>query len=424
MMVKIRATLAALTVTLTCVSFSLGEVAKQAAGTDYLVVEAETFINDEDLNDEFTGFTILSSEPAEYDLEGGGLIELPQPWFDASGGQAILDQAGGGDFADKIYWETEFAEAGTYYLYFRYSLFDMRGLIDNTYGNEDSFYIPFNSFDEDPAGDSDEIRTDRIGFSALSSMGATPENGCRDIEADPFDNESLYLPIEDCEGDGLRTELHWEGQYHWAPARFNFTGENAQYDIEDTGVVLDYQIASRERGSSLDVMVFSMDPNLTAEDLDALVGIGVVDPGVAGDFNNSGARDVGDLDLLAAAMASGDVSFDLTGDGAVNFDDRAFWVESLANTFIGDANFDGQFNSSDFVAVFGAAKYETNAPATWAEGDWNGDGVFSSGDFVAAFGGAGYEKGPRDGGLQVVPEPTSSLLIISGLLAFALRRRA
>ena len=141
--------------------------------------------------------------------------------------------------------------------------------------------------------------------------------------------------------------------------------------------------------------------------------------GVAGDFNGNGMRDVADLDLLASAMGGDDATFDLNGDGNVNFEDRRMWVEELSNTFVGDANFDGQFNSSDFVTVFGAAKYEKNEPATWAEGDWNGDGVFSSSDFVAAFGGGGYESGPREGGLQTVPEPSSIALILFGVVGFA-----
>lgn len=147
--------------------------------------------------------------------------------------------------------------------------------------------------------------------------------------------------------------------------------------------------------------------------------------GLDGDFNGNGTRDVADLDLLAGAMGGDDLSFDLDGDGAVSFEDRRVWVEDLSNTFIGDANFDGEFNSSDFVAVFGAAKYEKDEPATWSEGDWNGDGVFSSSDFVAAFAGAGYESGPREGGLQTVPEPSSIALVLLGLcgLTRSVRRR-
>ena len=51
----------------------------------------------------------------------------------------------------------------------------------------------------------------------------------------------------------------------------------------------------------------------------------------------------------------------------------------------GDSNHDGVFDSSDFVTVFVAAKYETGFAATFEEGDWNGDGFFDSLDFVDAF---------------------------------------
>ena len=145
---------------------------------------------------------------------------------------------------------------------------------------------------------------------------------------------------------------------------------------------------------------------------------------LAGDFNGNGERDTDDLDLLSTAMGDNDLAFGLNGDGATNLADRVMWVEALSNTYMGDANFDGQFNSSDFVTVFGAAKYEKGEAATWGEGDWNGDGLFNSSDFVAAFSGGGYEQGERDGGLQTVPEPTSlvALLIAAGLLVGRVRR--
>ena len=65
----------------------------------------------------------------------------------------------------------------------------------------------------------------------------------------------------------------------------------------------------------------------------------------------------------------------------------------------GDANGDGEFNSSDLVDTFQAGKYERGIDATWQEGDWNRDGRFDSSDLVAAFqanaNGQGiYETGP------------------------------
>ncbi|MCA9217458.1 MAG: PEP-CTERM sorting domain-containing protein [Planctomycetales bacterium] len=143
---------------------------------------------------------------------------------------------------------------------------------------------------------------------------------------------------------------------------------------------------------------------------------------IPGDFNSDSLLDIEDINLLVNASASREdnPTYDLNGDNAVNDLDVTHWVTELKNTWLGDANLDGEFNSSDFVLVFGAAKYEKNEPANWDEGDWNGDGVFSSGDFVAAFGGAGYEKGTRP---AAVPEPNSLVLIAFGLFALAARRR-
>lgn len=140
------------------------------------------------------------------------------------------------------------------------------------------------------------------------------------------------------------------------------------------------------------------------------------DGGILGDFDGSGVLDLADIDMLTAATASGanDVAFDLTGDGAVDTNDISNWVADLKKTWIGDSNLDGEFNSTDFVVVFGKGLFETNLPATWSEGDWNGDGVFGSGDFVAAFTDGGYEIGQRVG--AAVPEPTA----MSGLFLLVL----
>ena len=157
--------------------------------------------------------------------------------------------------------------------------------------------------------------------------------------------------------------------------------------------------------------------------IDNIIVRGAAGQGLTGDYNENGELDAGDLDLQAAGIQAGDLAFDLNGDGATDFNDRLAWVRDGKSTWIGDANLDGEFNSSDFVSVFTAGLFETGLAARWGEGDWNGDGVFSSGDFVAAFTDGGFELGPRVA--ANVPEPTGVAavgLVGIGLL-YHLRRR-
>ncbi len=125
-----------------------------------------------------------------------------------------------------------------------------------------------------------------------------------------------------------------------------------------------------------------------------------------------------DADLLAMAIRenSTEDAFDLNNDGAVTHADRTHWIHEIQQTYFGDANLDGEFDSGDFVQVFQAGTYETTSEATWSEGDWNGDGVFDSGDFVIAFEDGGYERGPRTDPVAV-PEPSAASLVVLGVVA-------
>jgi hypothetical protein len=155
----------------------------------------------------------------------------------------------------------------------------------------------------------------------------------------------------------------------------------------------------------------------------------IVGGSLQGDYNGNGQLDAGDLDLQSEAMASGTnpAAFDLNSDGTVDLNDRIAWVNDLKGTWMGDADLNGEFNSSDFVAVFQAGKFEQNTvAATWSEGDWDGNQRFNSGDFVVAFQQGGYEMGPRPAGaVSAVPEPNSILLLCGGLLGllYRIRRR-
>ncbi|MCA9172511.1 MAG: dockerin type I repeat-containing protein [Planctomycetales bacterium] len=97
-------------------------------------------------------------------------------------------------------------------------------------------------------------------------------------------------------------------------------------------------------------------------------------------------------------------------------------------TWFGDANLDGEFNSTDLVVVFQAGVYEDSVllNAGWSTGDWNGDGEFNSSDLVTAFQTGGYGQGPRDAvAASAVPEPSTCVALGLGISCAitAMRRR-
>ena len=71
--------------------------------------------------------------------------------------------------------------------------------------------------------------------------------------------------------------------------------------------------------------------------------------------------------------------------------------------------------------MFAAGKYEDGIAENsyWTTGDWNSDGDFDSSDLVVAFKGGRYEGQA----VNVVPEPSSALLLLVGLLALVRRRK-
>ena len=133
-----------------------------------------------------------------------------------------------------------------------------------------------------------------------------------------------------------------------------------------------------------------------------------------------------DIDILSSAIRQEliDAQYDINQDGLVNADDRTHWIQDLGNTWFGDANLDGEFNSADLTLVFQSDEYEDNITlnSSWAEGDWNGNGDFESGDLIVAFQDGGYEIGSRTA-VNAVPEPTYGMLLAIGAIAiFRLRK--
>ena len=172
-----------------------------------------------------------------------------------------------------------------------------------------------------------------------------------------------------------------------------------------------------------DVRIY--DQVLTLEQIEA-VRLANLPPTLLGDFNSDGILDALDIDdLTANVLAATNLPlYDVNDDTLVNQADRQVWVNDLRRTFFGDANLDDEFNSSDLVELFAAGEYEDEKSmnSTWATGDFNGDAEFDSGDLVVAFADGGYEQGPL-GDALAVPEPTSLMLLVAGLLAMGHRRR-
>ena len=146
-----------------------------------------------------------------------------------------------------------------------------------------------------------------------------------------------------------------------------------------------------------------------------------------GDFDQDGLYTANDIDLLSEAIRDSlnDLSFDINSDGQVNEDDRRFWVKDItvSNTYFGDANLDGQFDSGDLTMVFQAAKFERNEDAGWAEGDWTGDARFNTSDLTVAFQDGGYEKGPLTE-VAAVPEPSTAILLTMGIIGVCRFRKS
>lgn len=148
---------------------------------------------------------------------------------------------------------------------------------------------------------------------------------------------------------------------------------------------------------------------------------------VIGDFDHDASLTSFDMDLLTRSLQiqkpinanltlTVEPSFDVNQDKTVDFNDRRFWIESIARTYSGDASLDGQFDSMDLIQVLAAGQYNDSEPGNsgWAEGDWTGDGDFDPSDLIEALQAGGYEQGPR-AAVSSVPEPAGLEFCLLGL---------
>jgi hypothetical protein len=149
----------------------------------------------------------------------------------------------------------------------------------------------------------------------------------------------------------------------------------------------------------------------------------LVDPNAVvnapGDFNGDKVLDAADIDALTAQAATftNPAAYDLNADALVDEADIKVWVKDLFGSWIGDADLNREFTSSDLVVVLASGTYEAAVDSVWTTGDFNGDGRTNSGDLVAALADGGYELGPPPA--AAVPEPSGLFLgATAALLAF------
>jgi hypothetical protein len=321
-------------------------------GSAYLWVEGEDAheLGGSPPADATTGFILVDKvNPFQtVDTAVKGDLDVLPADTNASGGAAVFQALEGGGTAK---WQVQFANPATYYLYVHWTMYNRD--TNTGYGNEDSFYLP-------PAFNKNS-RSDWIGFDGVDEFGAPKVgDGDRDGYIDGFASLVNVPSAGVIETHNTTDEDFWDGQFHWLPLYrandmdanggfLSFAGHGIKYEVTpaEVGMVLDFEISTREPYGSIDGFLFSTSNTLledyTQEQMDEFF-----------------------IDQGAPALQAGDADQDL------------------------------DFDQLDLVKVQIAAKYLTGQTATWGEGDWNGapggqvgsppagNGLFNQQDIIAA----------------------------------------
>src|SRR5580765_5811973 len=245
----------------------------------YLVVEGESYSSSQD-GDDTTGFGRVYNDAALADAYGYPLL----PTNSNASMQASLGTIGAGfsRFSDKVTYQMVFSTPGDYYMYMRFTMFENSANGgNNTYLNEDSFYLP-PDFNKDPQFDWNPPGT------AGSDDGGYVDGCC---------GSAGYLYILDYQGNGSRTDHstdtnYFEGNFHWNqvlagqflnPTTFTNAdgspraGNPFHYVVTAAmvGVPQNFTIASREPGITPDLFLFSTHTNMmndyTQDQLDQVI---------------------------------------------------------------------------------------------------------------------------------------------------------
>lgn len=149
------------------------------------------------------------------------------------------------------------------------------------------------------------------------------------------------------------------------------------------------------------------------------VGIGISGQTTGCDLNLDDVCDVRDLDdLLYLELGGANQLYDLDGSGTVDLADRDVWLshEDVAS-YPGDFDLSGEVNAADLNTLGG--NWQTNGLTSYAQGDANGDGLANAADLNAV--GSNWQAGVTPA--AAVPEPSATVVILSGLFCLGALRR-
>ncbi|MBL9129417.1 MAG: hypothetical protein JNL97_17325, partial [Verrucomicrobiales bacterium] len=164
---------------------------------NYLVVEGESYETKANEAAEI-GFAKVGADDTVKSSLGNPVLGAGTT---ASGGGALWTQTAFAQHVDKVTYKVQFAKAGTYYLYMRFTMYENGGNPAN-YLNEDSFFLP-PTFGKDPQTDW-----------PLSDRGGYAEGCCADAGylflREPGSDERVNKSAGDDDG-----RAYWEGRFHW-----------------------------------------------------------------------------------------------------------------------------------------------------------------------------------------------------------------
>lgn len=217
-----------------------------------------------------------------------------------------------------------------------------------------------------------------------------------------------------------------EIQFDWAAARVNL-GHQVYYPPGTTGPCIDVEEGPvpRRAGSS---GIYAYIPPFPEPGVYTLEYFSpqtdgsnplrtrefIVQDGLIGDLNRSGAIDAADIDMISIGVREGSVDRLLDRDlnGIVDSDDLSKWLAD-AGISNGDTDLNGTVDFTDFLALSSAFGGEGG----WGNGDFDGNGTVEFPDFLALSDNFGSSTQAA-----AVPEPAGiGIAVVGALVALGAR---